>query len=60
MLFPNGCARREQSSEAERDGLVERKRKVGLNPGLYTGEELNGDHKRCGVRRAEIQALVER
>jgi len=56
----NGCATREQSSDAERDCLVQRKRKAGQKPGLYTREELNGDHKQCGVRGAEVQAVAEK
>ena len=36
------------------------KRKAGQKPGLYTGEELNGDHKQCGVRGVEVQAVAEK
>jgi hypothetical protein len=51
-----GCAATEQSSDAERGWLVQRKRKAGLKPGpLHTGEQLNGDHKRCGERGETTQ-----
>jgi len=56
----NGCATREQSSDAERDCLVQRKRKAGLKPGRYTGEELNVHHKGCGGRVESTQEFVEK
>jgi len=56
----NGSATTEQNSDAGRDCLAQRKRKAGLKPGLYTGEELNRDHKGYGERGKGIQALVEK
>ena len=37
-----------------------KKAEAGVKPGLYTGEELNGDHKGYGERGKGIQGLVEK
>ena len=55
-----GCATREQGSDAERDCLVQRKRKAGLKPAPYTGEESNVDPKGCGGWVESTQEFVEK
>lgn len=54
-------ATREQSSDAERDCLAQRKTEGWAQaPASTQGEELNGDHKRCGVMGTKIQAVAEK